>query len=277
MNLENKKQIAVILLAIAMGMVTTIVVGQYIEKKVSDERKAVTQKIKEESVVPLQHKIMAMENEMKAMAEEQQRLREMRVAGGAAVAVPDGTPIAGKSTLSLMTPPGKRAYTVMIDSLSAVGGMINPGDCVDIMAHFKIPDEKAATEKNAKGKEISSIVFQNIQVLAVGTNLKASGQYESQAKARSLNLTFAMTAEEAGLMSFLQKYGQMQLMLRAPAETDIEVLEAASWTGLADYVSEKQGTDLVIPKTEALILPVKPQTTEDVKPHIQIFQGGTMQ
>ncbi len=174
-----------------------------------------------------------------------------------------------KSTLSLMTPSGRRAYTVMIDSLSAVGGMISPGDFVDIIADVQMPDPSEGGMK-----EISSIVFQNIQILAVDTNLKASGQYDQQSKARSLKMTFALTPEEAGLMSFLQKHGQMQLLLRAPAEDEIELVEVASWRALADYVAEKQGTELVIPRTKASIEPISTRTTEEVKPFIQIFEGG---
>jgi hypothetical protein len=43
---------------------------------------------------------------------------------------------------------------------------------------------------------------------------------------------------------------------------------------LADYVIEKQGTELVVPTARATIQPVLTPKAEEVKPFIQIFQGG---
>ena len=175
-------------------------------------------------------------------------------------------------SLALRTPAGKRAYTVMIDSLSAVGGLVNPGDYVDVIAHMEIPDPVSN-----QSQKVSSMVFQNIQILAVGTNLQAPGGYEQQQSSRSLNITFALTPEEAGLMSFIERNGKMQLILRAPAETETEIIQASTWSTLADYVFEKQGTELVIPRERAVIQPVSSGKTQEVKPFIQIFQGGRAQ
>lgn len=278
MNLENKKQIAIILLAVGLGLVASVLTAQFVDTKIAEQRQALSEEIKQKNVAPLVRQLQEMQEKMVGMEEEQKRLAAIRVAqpaagGAGAGAAAGGAPVVSdtvsKSTLSLMTPSGRRAFTVMIDSLSAVGGMISPGDFVDIIADVRMPDPS-----DGGAKEVSSIVFQNIQILAVDTNLKASGQYDQQSKARSLKLTFALTPEEAGLMSFLQKHGQMQLLLRAPAEDEIELVEVASWRALADYVAEKQGTELVIPRTKAIIEPISTQTTEEVKPFIQIFEGG---
>ena len=66
----------------------------------------------------------------------------------------------------------------------------------------------------------------------------------------------------------------MQLILRAPAETEVEIIQPSTWTALADYVFEKQGTELVIPRARAVIQPLPSQKREEVKPFIQIFQKG---
>ena len=147
--------------------------------------------------------------------------------------------------------------------------MVNPGDFIDVIAHMQMPDPESGSKSN-----ISSIIFQNIQILAVGTNLQSPGGYEAQQKARSLMLTFALTPEEASLMSFVEKNGRMQLVLRAPAETEVEVMEIANWSVLADYVFEKQGTELVLPRTRAMIEPIEIERRDEVKPFIEIFQGG---
>ena len=63
-------------------------------------------------------------------------------------------------TLAVKTPPGKRAFTIGLEATSAVGGMIRPGDHVDILAIFANP-------------AITLTLFQDISVLAVGQEMVA--------------------------------------------------------------------------------------------------------
>jgi len=177
-----------------------------------------------------------------------------------------------KSSLALRTPAGKRAYTIRIDSLSAVGGLVNPGDYVDFIAQMNVPDPLTA-----RTDKVTSVVFQNVQILAVGTNLQSPGGYEKQQQARSLDITLALSPEEAGLMTFVQTNGKLQMVLRAPSETKTEALQSSDWGALADYVYQKQGTELTIPRSRAMIEPVPTSTREEVKPFIQIYQGGREQ
>ncbi|HPB67410.1 MAG TPA: Flp pilus assembly protein CpaB [Candidatus Omnitrophota bacterium] len=264
MNLENKKQIAIIILAVGLGLVASVGTGHYIQTRVDQETAKISEEFENKKVKPMMREIDSLRKEM-------QKLASMQAATATKVQEqkPAELPAVPKSSLALRTPAGKRAYTVRIDSLSAVGGLVNPGDYIDVIAHMDIPDPVSSSEQN-----VSSMVFQNIQILAVGTNLQAPGGYEQQQTARSLNITFALTPEEASLMSFIEKHGRMQLILRAPAETETEIIQAASWSALADYVFEKQGTELIIPKERAVIQPVSTGRVDEVKPFIQIFQGG---
>lgn len=270
MNLENKKQLAIIVLAVGLGLVAAVLTGSHIQTSVQGETKKITDEFETKKVKPLMQEIAAMQKEMKQLAAMQAQVSK----GGGDLKGGTGgeAPAAPKSSLALRTPAGKRAYTVLIDSLSAVGGLVNPGDYVDVLAHLEIPDPVSKTSE-----KISSIIFQNIQLLAVGTNLQAPGGYEEQQRARALNITFALTPEEASLMSFIERNGKMQLILRAPAETEVEVLQPATWSSLADYVFEKQGTELVIPRERAVIQPVSSGRKEEVQPFIPIYKGGKLQ
>jgi pilus assembly protein CpaB len=272
MNLENKKQIAIIMVAVGMGLVAAWLTGSHIQTSVQTETRRITDEFDNKKVKPLMQEITAMQKEMKQLASMQATAMKAGGGAGGGGGVGGEAPATPKSSLALRTPAGKRAYTVLIDSLSAVGGLINPGDYVDILAHMDIPDPVSKTTE-----KISSIVFQNIQILAVGTNLQSPGGYEEQQKARSLNITFALTPEEASLMSFIERNGRMQFALRAPAETEVEVLQPATWSSLADYVFEKQGTELVIPRERAVIQPVAAGKKEEVQPFIPIYKGGKLQ
>ncbi len=264
MNVENKKQLVIILFAVGLGLVAAVATGQYISTTMAEENKRIVKEIKEKEVKPLVQELAAMQQKIQALES-----RPIAAAGGGGAAVENpGVP---KSTLSLMTPAGKRAYTVRIDPLSAVGGMINPGDFVDVLAHMNMPDPM--TNKTEK---ITSIVFQYVKVLAVGTNLQATGGYEQQQVAPALNITLALSPEEAGLMSFMEKNGQLQLVLRAPSETAIEELQKADWQNLADYVYDKQKTEITTTIPGAKLKPDS-EKKEEAKPYIEIFKGGQMQ
>ena len=174
-------------------------------------------------------------------------------------------------------PPGKRALTIKINSLSAVGGLVNPGDFVDIIASLKVPKE--LRDEADTRNEIVTVLFQNIQVLAVGTNYDPVGElppYELQQKSSSLNVTLAVNPEEAGLLTFAQANGNLQLSLRSPTETQGNILQqVASWDALSDFVLERQGTELypprkVVEEEEEEVVEEK----KEEKPYIQIFRGG---
>lgn len=263
MNIENKKQIAIIVLAIGLGLVASVLTGNHIQNSIKTEAAKRAKEFENKKMKPLMQEMAAMRREIKRLAS---RPSQTIVKGPTQKAAP----VVPTSSLALRTPAGKRAYTVRIDSLSAVGGMINPGDYIDILAHMKMPDPVDIK----KTKIISSVIFQNIQILAVGTNLKTLGGYEKQQQARALNLTLALTPEEAGLMSFVERNAKMQMILRAPAETKNEVIQVSTWSTLADYVFEQQGTELVIPRDRAFIKAVSGEKPPEVKPFIEIFKGG---
>lgn len=266
MNIEDKKKIVVIGLAVAAGLFASLMVGQHIQGEVARNEEANRVEY-EKQISPLKQELQAVRTELEVVktSSSKQLSQAMEQSKSSPAIIP-------QSSLAIKTPPGKRAITIQIDSLSAVGGLINPGDYVDILAHLNVPRDSVSSTKNEKNNTdtITAMIFQNVQVLAIGTNLNAQGLYESQQMAKSLNITFALDPEEAGLISFVQDNGRLQLVLRSPSETEARMLQASNWQTLSDYVLEKQGTDISAPKSKALVEPA----AEEVKPYIQIFRGG---
>jgi hypothetical protein len=276
MNLENKKQVATIALAVGLGLVAAFLMSQYVNGEVQNQTKALAADYQKKNAALIQE-VEKVRGQMEAVKKEQAALakkvseQKVVVQKGAEA---DVKPVS-MTSFSLQTPPGKRAFTIKIDSLSAVGGLISPGDLVDIIAHLKIPKEEDAK----KTQTVTTVLFQNLQVLAVGTNYQFAGQtaqYVAQQKAKEIEVTLALDPEQSGLLSFAQEHGKLQLALRAPTERNSQVVEVASWDSLADYLLEQQGTELIIPEKEVEIKAVK--TTEkidsEVKPFIQIFKSG---
>jgi len=121
----------------------------------------------------------------------------------------------GEETLALTLNPGFRAYTLEVSETSGVGGLIRPGNHVDLLA--KIDSNK---------RETTSFAFQNLQVLAVGqrfsgssrskktqeTNASESGAYNT--------VTLSVTPEQAEILMYLEGKA-LRLILRAPNDEEI--------------------------------------------------------
>jgi Flp pilus assembly protein CpaB len=273
-NIENKKQIAIILFAVGLGLAAALLTAQHVQMSIKQETRALAKEFEEGKIQPLVQQVDVLSHEVKSLADKQaaviQQQQELM-----AQKQGTSTPEMPASTLAIRTPPGKRALTVLIDSLSAVGGLINPGDYVDIITHLSVPPPP---NTNLPPEKVTTILFQNMLVLAVGANIQSAGSYEAQQSAGALNITFAVDPEEAGLLLFAQQNSRLQLVLRSPSETDVKTIQPASWEALAEYAMDKDGMELPIPKSRAVIQPVGSGATstspEEVKPYIQIFRGG---
>src|SRR5207249_4525064 len=73
------------------------------------------------------------------------------------------------SGLAFQIQPGKRAVSVYVSEVITAGGLINPGDYVDVIGLFGgLPGSGAA----APSQDFSSVVLQNIEVLAVAQSIQ---------------------------------------------------------------------------------------------------------
>lgn len=297
MNIENKKQFAIILLAISLGGIATAGASWYIQKGITTETRKLSDNYQKKETM-LRNEIEVMHQQLKTVTARQEALSKIQEQqkqwqaqqlkdlkdGKIALSATEQTrqetsPVVQMNSFAVRTPPGKRAMTILIDALSAVGGLVYPGDYVDIIAKLDIPESIDSPEKK---RAVTSVLFQNVQVLAVGTNFKPidteAPNYNAQQSARQLNITLALTPEESGLLAFAKENGKLQLALRGPAEQETQTLQVASWEELSDFVLEHQGTDLFVPSAPAPELPAirasKDSEINEVQSFIQIYRGG---
>ncbi|MFA4889696.1 MAG: Flp pilus assembly protein CpaB [Candidatus Omnitrophota bacterium] len=131
-----------------------------------------------------------------------------------------------EASLAMKVPSGKRAISVPIDNISAVGGMIKPGDHVDIVGWVPIP------AMNAEGKQVTQMspmpLFQDVLVLAVGQDFTTG----SSKGGGSPLITFALNPQEANLIAFVQEQGKIRLILRAPGDTQVQPAAPVTWETL---------------------------------------------
>jgi len=160
------------------------------------------------------------------------------VSGEQVIASKIGAPEKGTEGLSFVVPAGMRAFSIQVSEESAAGGLILPGDLVDVIGILKggtVGIDKAVT------------LIQGVEVLAVaqtaqepipaaqaqGTATPAGilGERPENLKpnpgARTVTLT--VTQEQAQLLALVQSQGELALSLRsfgdkepvAPPETNL--------------------------------------------------------
>ena len=133
---------------------------------------------------------------------------------------------------------------------------------MDVIAQLNVPAQD--TDK----KTVTAMIFQGLQVLAVNTNLEEPGSYIDQQSAASLKITFAVDPQEAGLLTFADKNGTLELALRSPDESGHQKVKASTWKTLANYVLKNEGPNIQNPDGDNTI------KIEGNKATIQIFRRG---
>ena len=275
MPVENKKQLLIIVGAVAAGIVAVVLTSSYVKSSIEGQTLSLAEQYdakQKEMVSQIQQrndqKMAALVQEMERVKSEQaaalqkqmvamQQIQQARMQQTAQVQK------VRKPSLALKTPVGKRAITIKIDSLAAVGGLLNAGDFVDVIAELNVPLQ------GLDKKTVTAMIFQGLQVLAINTNEDDPGAYDDQQAVSSLKITFAVDPQEAGLLAFANKNGSLELALRSPDETEHQKVKADTWKTLADYVLKNQGLDIKNPDEEV----VNNKPVEN-KPNIQIFRGG---
>lgn len=121
-------------------------------------------------------------------------------------------------SLSLLIPEGHRAFSIAISDAMAAGGLVEPGDRIDILAVF---------EESNTGTNGASVVVQDIEILAVSSLVlgespnvvegNASGS--SNPTSISSTVTIALTPDEAQFVALAEEFGSLRVTLRRPDDT----------------------------------------------------------
>lgn len=269
----DKKKFGVILLAIVAGSVAVILTNHYINQSVSQGPDPALMNQLMEKIGQLEQNDQTLyEKQMAAARQLEQRINNVMEQAQAMVVQEKEQAKPKSQSLALSIPVGKRAVTIRIQTLSAVGGLISPGDLVDIIAHLDIP-----TEEPSPGKDSFTTVtlFQAIQVLAVGPYSQQGVNLTEQHQAATISLTLAVDPKQAELLAFAESRGRLQLVLRSPSEKDVYLLgeDAVSWGSLQEYLKNTQGVILKVLDSIKSPEKIESKASEPVS-NIQIIRGG---
>ncbi len=104
--------------------------------------------------------------------------------------------------LSTKIAPGQRATTIAVDQVSALSGLVTPGDKVDV-----------AVTLAGDGDILTTTVLYNIPVLAINKNTSPNNDKD---KSNPATATLMLTPTQAQELILATETGSVRLLLRAP-------------------------------------------------------------
>lgn len=144
--------------------------------------------------------------------------------------------------LSALVRNGMRAITVRAGMNSAFGGLLRPGDRVDVLLTADRPGAAPSVSGDLTDARVTIPLLQNCIVLAVGRDTggeasanSAGGSHgRSQGTTTFNQVTLGTTVQQAQVLALAADRGQITLTLRNP--DDIAVLDGLPETTAADII-----------------------------------------
>lgn len=123
-------------------------------------------------------------------------------------------------TLAYAVAPNMRAITIGVDATSGLSNMISQGNHVDIIGYFLKESASSAASGSTQKTSVTSMVLENIKVLATDASLskESSGDGESTAPSAYQTITLEVTPEQAMKLSMAQSEGTLRAILRSPLD-----------------------------------------------------------
>ncbi len=120
---------------------------------------------------------------------------------------------------------GKRAVGLPVDTISSLNGLIRPNNRVDIIGSFKLP-----SLKDTALDSVTLTMLQNVRVLACGTDMGDQSAAAGRNGRGYSTVILELTPEQAEMLIFAQKKGQITLVLRRHTDSKLETeVQQLNW------------------------------------------------
>ena len=159
--------------------------------------------------------------------------------------------------LSYIVPAGHVGLAIKVDKVIGAGGLIRPGDRVDVMAVVDVKYTDIASDKQFTDTR-SFYLAENVEVLAVEQKLEnrpvepgASGSNDGTlvdqpaADAAATVVTLALTTDDAPKVLLADEKGKLRLAVRASGDTSVRDQKDTTFIDLTDAASQKAILDAI--------------------------------
>ena len=131
-----------------------------------------------------------------------------------------------QQSLAYSVPLGMRAISIKVDEQTGVGGLLKPGDSVDVLGTVEIEIFSTDPNVNTVRETKTHVILQNVEVLAVGQNIgqpvTSDGEQKEVKQESTKTVTLSVPAEKSQLVAHIAAKGDLYLTLRAPADNSME-------------------------------------------------------
>ncbi len=147
-----------------------------------------------------------------------------------------GTSLAVNRSLSFVIPKGKRGFAISVSQVVNAGGLVLPGDYVDVVVIYDVEFPTSASGSFEDRETVESYfvhtLFQNIEVLAVQQGVvdivpeatPTSGQRVRNSEAppnpEAITVTLALSPEQVQTVYLSESNGRIRLAVRPFGEDD---------------------------------------------------------
>lgn len=128
-------------------------------------------------------------------------------------------------SLAAVTGPGKRAVSVALTPTSGVSGLIVPGDRVDVVLTYAVPQPADASGGGNLERRAATTILSDLKVLAVDQRL-AAGPAEKDLH----NASLEVTAKQSEVLALAADIGKLSLSLRSLAADGVSTGTASGST-----------------------------------------------
>ncbi|NIT03840.1 Flp pilus assembly protein CpaB [Candidatus Saccharibacteria bacterium] len=243
MAAKPRAVIVVAILAVAIAVVASVALYNYLKGKEAEVREAKEAVVTERIVVAAQEipigtpvearqvkladwpKVNVPMGAFSSIEAVTGRVALQTLMEGDVITEPKLRPTEGPpGVMTYKIPTGHRAMTVAVDQVSGVAGFITPGSMVDIVL---------TTETRSRHSPISRIIFQNVPVLATGQIIET----KEGEPVLVPTVTLDVTPEDAEKLATATSEGQLRLLLRRVGDTEIAETRGATVTQVIGGVS----------------------------------------
>jgi pilus assembly protein CpaB len=271
----------VVILAVVFGLLASVAIYRYLSQydKIIREKKIATQPVvvasrelafgtvlSEDNIRAASWPIEIVPASATSSAQELVgRVVRTPIATGEPILEGKLAPVGVDRGLPMRVPPGMRAMTVPVNVVSGVSGFVLPDTKVDVVVTVRPETER---------ETMSKIVLQNLLVLAADQKLE-----DNEGKPMSMqSVTLLVTPSEAEKLALASSNGEIQLVLRNPADADSA--ETAGTTILKMLASKEpvQRAEPVLRVRAPRIVVTPPRTEQVEKPakkpvQVEVIRG----
>jgi pilus assembly protein CpaB len=148
----------------------------------------------------------------------------------------EGAATASRS-LAFAVPQGKRGFAIKVTDVANAGGLILPGDYVDVVVIYDVEFLNRSGDREKVDSFLVDVLFQNVEVLAVSqavvdlvpntgeTEGQRARNTEAPPKPDANTVTLALTPEEAQKLYLAESNGRIRLAVRPFGDSELRPID----------------------------------------------------